>query len=391
MAPTLHAKLSASGAERWLNCPGSVAAEVGLPDKGSAFADEGSAAHELAEMVLTRKIRYASDWFGLSLPDHNAIVADEVMCSYVQEYIDFVESLPGELFPEIRVDFSHIVPDGFGTSDVVILDLPNRTLRIVDLKYGKGIKVDAENNPQLKLYALGALEHFAFMFDISEIDKVFVAIHQPRLQHISEYTYQTHELVEWGEWCSHMAREALKPDARRVPGEKQCQWCKAKATCPALREYTESVLRMGFDDLSVNDGEIVVPKLSKEWLRKIMDAAPLIRNWLDSVEDHIREQLETGETFPGYKMVEGRSNRDWVDYDRAEKELIARIGDKAHTRKLISPAQAEKVIGKKDIHLLDDLIVKSSGKPTLAKESDKRPAINAQVSDFDDLDVNCKH
>lgn len=378
-----HAKLSASGAERWLNCPGSVAAESGLPDKSSAFADEGSAAHELAEMVLTRVIRYADDWLDSHLPEHNAIIATAEMCRAAQEYCDYVELLPGELFPEVKVDFSHIVPEGFGTSDAVVLDNKNRRLFVVDLKYGKGIKVDAAGNPQLKLYALGALEHFAFMLD--DIDEVIVAIHQPRLEHISEYTYTVSELIEWGEWCAYQAREALKPDAPRVPGESQCQWCKAKATCLALQSYTESVLLLGFEDLQ--DLDTLQTPDDKTRLAQVMDASALIRSWLDSVENYIKAALENGETFPGYKLVEGRSLRDWADDKTAEKELVERLGDNAHTRKLISPAQAEKLMGKKGAKDIDHLIVKPSGKPTLAKESDKRPAINAQVDDFENLNA----
>lgn len=369
-----HAKLGASNSHRWLNCPGSVAAESALPDgKGSRFAEEGSVAHELADLCLSGGLS-PFDFEGKTLIENNAVVVDREMCGHVQTYIDYVQAIPGVHEYERRVDYSDWVPDGFGTSDVIAID--GDTIHIVDLKYGKGVEVYAKDNSQMMLYALGAYSEYAC---IQEINTVRMSIVQPRRDHIDEWEISVSDLLKWAAWVSEQAELALSDAAPRSPGEKQCQFCAAKATCPALEAYTRKIIGGDFDNLDDPD------TLPDERVSAALAAKKLIVDWLDAVELHVADRLESGKGFPGFKLVAGRSLRQWGDESKAEEVLTNLVGEDAFTRKLVSPAQAEKILGKAKAADIADLIVKPEGRPTIAPESDKRPAINLTNDDFDCL------
>lgn len=381
MSPSLHAKLGASNAHRWLHCGGSVKAEQGIKDKGSIFAQEGSAAHELSEMALFND-KEPHDWIGKPLVENSEWVVDEEMANYVAVYTDYCRAISkgaDETFIEQRVSYSDWVPEGFGTNDFGALFLRDKRIKIADLKYGKGVQVDAENNPQAMLYGLGIYAEFSWL---SEFEWVDIAIIQPRLDHISEWSISVKDLLKWAEWVSQRAEIALSDDAERVPGEKQCRFCKAKGTCPALMKYTEDIIMAEFDDLD----DLPSPDtLSQDQLRQVLEHKGLIEGWLSSVETVVRERLEDGQNFPGFKIVEGRSIRRWGDDEQAEKVLAEVLGEKLFTKKIISPAQAEKALKKDQRLLLDDLVVKPAGKPTLVPESDKRPPMNLTDEDFEDV------
>ena len=370
-----HAKLSASGSHRWLACPGSVKAEDGIADSGSHFAAEGTAAHALAEHCLNNNLS-ADTQIGETF---EGFEVDNYMAEYVQQYISYVKSFSGLHLYEKRVDFSPWVSGGFGTCDALIIQ-DDGVLRVIDLKYGKGLRVDAENNTQAMLYALGALEDYGFVYDIQTIE---IAIVQPRLDHIDEWVISVDDLLAFGEDVKRKAELCLTDDAPRNPGEKQCQWCKAKAKCPALKAYTEQTIMVMFED--VTPASTANPEtLTDEQLTEILNAKKLIEGWLSAVEQHVIGKLETGEPFKGYKLVEGRSVRQWVNESEAEKVLSAEYAeDKLYSRKFISVAQAEKLLGKRNLSKLEGLTVKPQGKPTLAPEDDKRSAINLTSDDFD--------
>lgn len=371
-----HALLGASSSERWMRCPGSVAASKGIIDNGSKYAAEGTAAHALAEHCLVNNV-YPSSCEGMTF---EGFTVDSEMAESVQVYFDYVKQLTGEHFYEVRVDFSPWVPEGFGTADAIVINTRTKTLYVIDLKYGKGLQVDADNNSQAQLYALGAINEYGHICDIETVQCVIV---QPRLDHISEWQLDHKTLMNFGAKVSQAAEEALKPNAKRSPGEKQCQWCKAKAVCPALKDYAEQALLVQFDDIGPATLK-PVDQLTDEQLAQALGAKKLIAGWLDAVEERITDKLLNGETFTGYKLVEGRSLRQWVDEEQAVKTLAQQYEEELlYKKSFISPAQAEKLVGKKELYVLDGLIVKPAGKPTLAPADDKRPAIGATINDFD--------
>jgi hypothetical protein len=363
-----HAKLGASNAHRWLVCSGSVTAEAGMPDQTSSFAQEGTTAHELAEQALLR---------GTEMLD---IFYDQDMAEYVRVYVDHVLRLAdgADSFDvETRVHYDDWVDGGFGTADAIIIR--GDKLHVCDLKYGKGVRVDAQENPQGMLYALGAWSMMSVVFDIK---RVKIHIIQPRLDHISDWEISVDALLRWAEWVKQQAEKTKADDAPRVAGEKQCRFCKAKASCSELKRFTETAILSEFDDL---DNMPKANMLTDQQMAQALAAKPLIEAWLSAVEAEVKSRLTAGFGFTGYKLVEGRSNRQWSDEWGAAARLVDLLGnDKAYTPpKLISPAQAEKALGKKRSGQISDLITKPAGAPTLAPEADPRPAINVTVDDFD--------
>lgn len=371
-----HAKLSASGSHRWLNCPGSIKAEEGIPDTGSIHALEGTRAHNLAELCFEQN-KFADEFLGEEL---DGGIIDDEMVAHINGYISYVRDMTNcaDFFGiEERLDFSHYVPEGFGTSDVV--SMRGNQLIIIDLKYGKGVEVGAEDNSQTMLYALGAYVEYNW---IQDIETILMCIYQPRKNNVSEHEISIKDLLAWGEWVKEQALLTTSPNAPRKPGEKQCQWCKAKATCPALFEYTQEVIGAEFDDLDAADNPDALP--TKQLVR-VLGAKKLIEGYLSAVEKHAMGLAETGK-LPGYKLVEGRSIRRWRDEEIAIKVLSEQFDDDAlFEKKFVSPAKAEKLAGKAKRAVVAELVEKPRGRATLVPESDKRKPISDASDDFEDI------
>ena len=379
-----HARLSPSASHRWINCPGSVhLAEQCPPQTGSAYTAEGTEAHALAELKL-RKFNEegTGDFFDKQL--EKARSEFEYYCGEMEEATDFyfdivteklIEGGPdAELMIEQRFSLDKWVPDSFGSADAVII--AGHTIEVCDLKYGKGVKVDAVGNPQLRLYGLGAAELFG---DIYDFDTVRVTIIQPRLDHVSTEEISLAELKDWAEkWVAPAAKLAMS-NTDEVHCGDWCQFCPAKAIC---RERAEANLELARHDFKKP------ALLTDEEIGEILRQAEEVQKWVADVSAYALEQALAGKQYDGWKLVEGRSIRKYADEIKVADTLRAAGYDDAmlYERKLNGITNMEKLVGKKKLtELLGNLLVKPAGKPVLVPESDKREAINtteAAKADF---------
>jgi len=385
-----HALLSASGSKRWLSCTPSAHLEQQFPESTSLYAEEGTFAHSLAELKLNRALNYMKpSAFKKKLVE---LQKNPLWSPGMEEYIDQYAAIIGEKYmtakkscPDVRVlleerlDFSEWVPDGFGTGDVVII--ADGILEIIDLKYGKGVPVSAEDNTQMRLYALGAVTQYGLLYDF---DLVRMTIIQPRLDSVSTDEISVSGLLKWGdEVVRPLAIKAIAGEGELVAGE-HCTFCRARATCRARAEANLEMAKYDFQE----------PKLlTIEEIAEILSKAETLQKWAKDVQEYALNQAENhGVKFPGWKLVEGRSNRKYSD----ETAVVTKLKAEGYseeviykTKEVLGITAMEDKLGKKIFEeYLKDLIVKPAGKPTLVPESDKRPEINsvaAAVADFDAL------
>lgn len=367
-----HALLSASGASKWLNCPPSARLEERVPEQGSMFAKEGTLAHELAALKLEHKLGLctAADYKRLLASVKFSLLYQQEMEHYTEEYVEYICGIIfGYNFKpfvavEKRLDYSHYAPDGFGTGDCVIVT-PNE-LHVIDFKYGKGVPVSAHENPQLKLYALGAYQAFNPLIGKDAIVKLHII--QPRISNSSCFEIPLKDLLAFGEYVKPRAQLAFAGGGECTPGE-WCRFCKVKATCKARSN----------NYLALEAHKDFAPKLlTNDEIGGILKRAQDLARWAADLEEHALSECLKGNTVPGWKAVEGRSIRAFKDMDLAFKELTAAGVEEAmlYERKPLTLASVEKLIGKPRFReLLIDHVHTPPGKPALVIESDKREAI----------------
>lgn len=387
-----HALLNASGSKRWLTCTPSPRLEEQFPDIQSDYAAEGSFAHSLAELKLSKAMGYIRPSVFKKKLDE--LKQNPFYCESMAEYIEGYSTVIGERYLaakkncpdtlvllEQRLDFSNYVPEGFGTGDVIIIS--DGILEIIDLKYGQGVPVSAVENTQMRLYALGAINQYGLLYDF---DCIRMTIVQPRLDNISSDDISVSTLLKWGdEYVRPRAQLAIKGDGEFIPGD-HCQFCKAKAQCRARAEANLEMARYDFKKSEL---------LTNDEIAEILAKAEALQKWAGDVQSYALDQAENhGIKFPGWKLVEGRSNRQYTD----KAAVAAKLKQEGYADSIIYQPQEilgitamEKAIGKKLFEsYLEGLVIKPAGKPVLVEESDKRPEISSVASaqeDFKDEDI----
>lgn len=371
----MHALLSASSSERWLHCTPSARLCESYPDKGSDYAAEGTEAHSLCEYKLRKALGLPAQNPIASLTRYTEEMEDcaDGYAAYVLEQVEAAKHTCADpaVLIEQRVDFSRWVDAGFGTADCIIV--ADGMLQVVDFKYGLGVLVTAEENPQMMCYALGALELFDGIYDI---DAVRMTIYQPRRDNISVYELTKDELCKW-------ADEALKPAAELAfagDGNFQCgEWCgfcKAKADCRARAEANMALAQYDFK---------LPPLLTDEEVEQILAKADDLIAWAGDIREYALQQAINGKEWDGWKLVEGRSNRRYTDETKVA-DTVRQEGLDPFEHKVLGVTAMQKVLGKTRFEeLLSAFIEKPQGKPTLVPESDKRPAINTAKTDFQEV------
>lgn len=372
MPPSEHAVLSASSANRWLHCPPSVRLSEGYMDNASVFAMEGTSAHELCEYKLRSALGVEAENPTENLDFYNTEMEEcaEGYATYILELVEKAKETCSDpvVMVEQRVDFSRYVPEGFGTADCIII--ADKILNIVDYKHGKGVEVSAENNPQMKLYALGALELFDCLYDIS---KVQMTIFQPRLSNVSVFVMDKADLLNWAnDELTAKAELAFEGKGELCCGE-WCKFCKAKANCKERAKINMEMAQYEFRKSSLLTDEEVVDILSK---------VDELTSWASDVKNFALEQAVRGKQWPGWKVVEGRSNRKYTD-EGAVAQVVKNAGYNPYDEKIMGITNMTKMLGKEKFNeLLGDFVERPQGKPTLVTEDDKRPEMNTAKEDF---------
>ena len=395
-----HALLAPSSAKRWMTCTPSARLEALMPEKDTAYTREGTIAHAMAEQILrymlSEDLLEVPESFGF-LTSAAPVVLKEQIAQAETEGLDWkemaetvydhycrlvyeaylgakLEDPEAVLLVEARLKLTEFIPEGFGSSDAVIIY--GSSLEVFDLKYGKGVKVDAERNPQMMCYALGAYCGPGELYDITTVRMTIV---QPRLRHESSWAIKAADLVSWAiDELAPAARKAFSGEGQQTPGD-HCRFCKVAAQCKALADHT----------LRITEKTTEPGLMTLEEIARLLPHFDTIKSWISSVEEYALETALEGDTIPGYKIVEGRSIRKISDSLQAQQRLSAggwQPDDYLRPRELKTIGDLEKMLTKKGFKtLLGDLVIKPEGKPTLVEEADPREPYSKAKNDFKDI------
>lgn len=377
MPPQKHALLSASSAHRWLHCPPSAKLTAGVTEAPSEAALQGTAAHALAEHKLRRALKQQSKRPVSKYEDDEMNTHTDDYVAYVlEQYEQAKQTTPGAvIYIEQHLDFSNVVPGGFGTGDCLIV--ADGTLHVIDLKYGLGVLVEAEWNPQMMLYAIGALALFDALYDI---EQVALTVFQPRRENVSTWTISVTELNKWAEQTLKPAAELAAKGEGEFYAGAWCQFCRIASTCRARAEANLELAKFEFAPPA---------ELSADEVADVLAQIPGLTRWASDVQDYALSQALSGERYEGFKLVAGRSIRKYT-YETAVAEAAKAAGYRdIYKRSLLTITAMEKLMGKKQFsEILGDLVVKPEGKPTLVPVTDKRPELQVSTAadDFTNID-----
>lgn len=377
MPPQKHALLSASSAHRWLHCPPSAKLTAGVTEAPSEAALQGTAAHALAEHKLRRALKQQS-----KRPVSK--YEDDEMDSYTDDYVAYVleqyeqakqVTSGAVIYIEQHLDFSNVVPGGFGTGDCLIV--ADGTLHVIDLKYGLGVLVEAEWNLQMMLYAIGALALFDALYDI---EQVALTVFQPRRENVSTWTISVTELNKWAEQTLKPAAELAAKGEGEFYAGAWCQFCRIASTCRARAKANLELAKFEFAPPA---------ELSPAEVAKVLTQIPELTRWTSDVQDYALSQALSGELYEGFKLVAGRSIRKYTDETAVAEAAKAAGYRDIYKRSLLTITAMEKLMGKKNFsEILGNLVVKPEGKPTLVPVTDKRPELQVSTAadDFTNID-----
>ncbi|MBV4440491.1 DUF2800 domain-containing protein [Clostridium tyrobutyricum] len=378
-----HAVLSASGAHRWLNCLPSARLELEFVNNESSAAAEGTAAHALCEHKLKKALHMRSK---RPVSVYNSDEMEEHSDAYVEFVMEQLELAKQSctdplILIEQRLDFSCYVPQGFGTGDCIII--ADKKLHIIDFKYGMGVLVDAVDNPQMKLYALGALEIYDSLYDIEE---VFMTIFQPRRENVSTWTIRVEDLKDWAEKeLKPRAKKAYDGEGEYLPGE-WCTFCRAAVKCRARAEEKLKLAQSEFK---------LPPLLTDSEIEEVLSKLSDLTKWANEIIAYATDAaVNHGKEWHGFKVVEGRSVRKFKDEDAVAEVAKANGYKDIFRQSLITLTEMERLMGKSKFEkILGDLIYKPPGKPTLVPLSDKRPAMNVSnaKNEFNEITEECEY
>lgn len=384
--PGTHALLSPSAAHRWLNCTAAPRLEEGITDNGSTFAEEGTLAHAYCAKHLKEFLGIAVDEELQEIEQLNETYHTGEMDEYTETYKTIVlekfnaaraKTADAQLLVEVKLDFSEWMPEAFGTADAVII--ADGTMEIIDFKYGKGVKVSAVENPQMKIYALGAYNQFSFEYNI---ERVRMTIVQPRIDNLSEYELAAADLLAWAKYILQpKAKEAFGKDGQQKPGV-WCQFCKIKASCRALANLTFAAVSEHQEPRTITPDEMAT---------KILPMLDTIKTWVKGVDEYTLEQALSGTKYQGYKLVAGRSVRKITNPEAVMAALAKDYSEAAYIKpkELKTITELEKIIGKKAFAAIcGEWIDKPQGKPTLVPESDKRQELDTDCFSNTDFSEN---